>query len=164
MPVWTLPFLDLSKSAVCHMLGALLIKLTGVCGTYPPTELAEAETPGLVWHSAAPFMSKHGERCSVSGGLFVLAPSADEFARAKQHLASMYGTNTKFRYDGSDQEFWRSFYSNPYELPIRFHATNYLKMPTTEWKQVRAVHFISGFKNFDGRLPGFVRNYMKYHK
>eukprot|EP00966_Prymnesium_polylepis_P239160 5531141-Prymnesium_polylepis.1 len=96
-------------------------------------QLAAAETPALVWHSAAPFMLKLGERCSVSGGLFVLRPSRAEYERALAHLKGMYvgerctRKGVCFRYDGSDQEFWRSFYSRPYELPIRFHATNYLK-------------------------------------
>ena len=127
-------------------------------------ELAAAETPALVWHSAAPFMLKLGERCSVSGGLFVLRPSRVEYDRAVAHLRAMYNGGKKFRYDGSDQEFWRSFYRMPYELPIRYHATNYLKMPREEWRSVRAIHFISGFKNFDSRLPTFVRNNMKYQK
>lgn len=126
--------------------------------------LAAAETPALVWHSAAPFMLKLGERCSVSGGLFVLRPSTSEYERALAHLHGMYGGGKHFRYDGSDQEFWRSFYTRPYELPIRFHATNYLKMPREDWRQVHAIHFISGFKNFDTRLPTFVRNNMKYQK
>ncbi|KAL1522083.1 hypothetical protein AB1Y20_021726 [Prymnesium parvum] len=127
-------------------------------------ELAMAETPSLVWHTAAPFMLKLGELCAVTGGLFVLRPSTIEFARAVSHLKSMYDGNRTYRYDGSDQEFWRSFYRNPYELPIRYHATNYLKMPKEEWAKVRAIHFISGFKNVDRRIPAFVRNNMKYQK
>ena len=53
-------------------------------------ELASAPTPGLVWHSACSFQLRLGERCGVTGGLFVLRPSAVEFARARTHLQAMY--------------------------------------------------------------------------
>ena len=120
----------------------------------------------MIFHSAAPYMLERGELCSVSGGIFVLSPSDAEFDRAIRHLHTMNRNGTrKSNYDGGDQEFWRSFYPTPVELPIRFHATSYLKMNRTEWREVRLVHIIAGFKNFDHiRVPTFVRNYMKYYK
>ena len=39
-------------------------------------ELRHAEAPAMVWHPAAKFMLHFGERCAVTGGLFVLRPSA----------------------------------------------------------------------------------------
>ncbi len=121
-------------------------------------ELAiDAEAPGFVWHTAAKFMVKLGERCSVTGGLFVLRPDTREFERAQFHLRRMYNASTAFRYDGSDQEFWRSFYREPFELPVRFHATTIVNLTKTEWREARVLHTVSGFQNFDKRLPRDVR-------
>ena len=72
--------------------------------------------------------------------------------------------SAKFRYDGSDQEFWRSFYRRPYELPPRFHATSWLKMPASEWAHVRVIHAIHGFRPWDRRTPAFVRMHMIHFK
>ena len=59
--------------------------------------------------------------------------------------------------DGSDQEFWRSFYEEPYELPPRYHATSFLNLTRAEWLQVHVLHRISGFARFDKRWPEEVR-------
>jgi len=152
--------------------------------------LAEhAETPGLVWHPAARFMLDLGERCSVTGGLFVLAPSAREYTRARRHLEAMYASSAAsgnaswltwsgrpswghlgkqpFRYDGSDQEFWRSFYAQAevYELPVQFHATTVVSLNESEWRGVRVLHMISGFQALERRfLPPPVRRLMKHLK
>ena len=112
-------------------------------------------------------MMRLGESCAVTGGLFVLRPSASEYARALAHLASMYPAGTtRFRYDGSDQEFWRSFYGGRtvWELPPRFHATTWLKMPPSEWLHVRVLHSIHGFKPWDHRLPKSVREHVRHFK
>lgn len=125
-------------------------------------EIATAETPGLVWHPAAPYMLKTGELCSVTSGLMVLRPSMAEFERATAHLYGMYQDSKRRNYDGGDQEFWRSFYLKPFELPIRFQATNYLKMSLPQWKKIHVMHFIRGFKAYDRRVPSFIRDTMKY--
>lgn len=142
--------------------------------------LGHAEAPGLVWHPACKWMLHCGEFAAVTGGLFVLAPSAAEHARALRHLDGMYArysihpndskawTNdvnaqrpvcsllgrSRYRYDGSDQEFWRSFYafSRPYNLPIEFHATSWVRMPRAEWERVRVLHLISGFRPYDKNI------------
>ena len=64
-------------------------------------------------------------------------------------------------YDGSDQEFWRSFYRPTYELPLRYHAHQNLKMSNAEWRKIRVIHTISGFRRRD-RAPPFVRKAMRY--
>ena len=123
------------------------------------------QTPGVVFHPAAPFMLKLGEQCAVTGGLFVLTPDAAEYARARRHLRGMYAGETKprLRYDGSDQEFWRSFYARPVELPTRFHATQWVKLDRKQWMDVRVLHQISGFKSQDHRLPREIRWQMKHY-
>ena len=64
-------------------------------------------------------------------------------------------------YDGSDQEFWRSFYRPIVELPLRYHAHQNLRMPQAEWRKVRVIHTISGFRTHD-LTPPFVRSAMRY--
>jgi hypothetical protein len=76
-------------------------------------ELAEhAEAPGMVWHTATVLARK--ERSAVTGGMFVLKPDAEEYARALHHLYHELnlrptggrggGVNAGRRcYDGSDQ-------------------------------------------------------------
>jgi hypothetical protein len=132
-------------------------------------ELQYAETPGMVWHTATVLARK--ERCAVTGGLFVLRPNAAAFARAKQHLylelnrrsaGAGKGLNVGRRcYDGSDQEFWRSFYRPITELPLRYHAHQNLRLNYSEWKKVRVIHAISGFRRRD-RTPDFVHKRMRY--
>ena len=60
--------------------------------------------------------------------------------------------------DGSDQEFWRSFYETPYELPPRYHATSILNLSRDEWLQVHVMHRISGFARLDKRWPEEVKS------
>ena len=45
-------------------------------------------------------------------------------------------------YDGSDQEFWRSFYRPLYELPLRYHAHTGLAMNLSDWRRIRLIHNI----------------------
>ena len=100
-------------------------------------DLAEAEAPGMVFHTATVLPKK--ERCAVTGGLFVLEPSATEYSRAIHHLHHELniGSNGGRRcYDGSDQEFWRSYYRPITELPMRYHAHQFLKMNKSEWHKV----------------------------
>ena len=131
-------------------------------------ELADAEAPAMVWHTATVLPNK--ERCAPTGGLFVLKPSATEFAKAMRHLASLnrrQARNGRFPngvrcYDGSDQEFWRSFYRPMYELPLRYHAHNGLVMNKSEWTQIRLIHNIAGFKPYQRRLPVVARQHMRF--
>ena len=135
-------------------------------------ELAAAPTPAVVWHSASvtPKELRSQEDCAVTGGMFVFRPEKAEYDRAIAHLHGMYNgtTSRRFKYDGSDQEFFRSFYAldgrTLFELPIRYHATSYLKMPAAEWRKVAVMHGISGFRNFDGRLPTFIRKRIHHYK
>ena len=131
-------------------------------------DLADAEAPAMVWHTATVLPKK--ERCAPTGGLFVLEPSATEFAKALQHLtvlnrktASAGSFSGGVRcYDGSDQEFWRSFYRPMYELPLRYHAHNGLVMNSSEWNQIRLMHNIAGFKVHQRRLPKSLRKQVRY--
>ena len=129
-------------------------------------ELAASPTPAVVWHSASvtPTNLRDREHCAVTGGMFVFRPERAEYERAIEHLRGMYnGTAARFKYDGSDQEFFRSFYPMFFELPIRYHATSYLKMPAAEWHRVSVVHAISGFRKFDQRFPAFVRKRIRHY-
>ena len=116
-------------------------------------ELAHAETPAMVFHTATVLPRK--ERSAPTGGLFVLRPSQREFDRAIAHLYALNAPTPRDRgraarcYDGSDQEFWRSFYRPLFELPLRFHAHTGLIMNMTEWRKVRLMHNIHGFVRED---------------
>ena len=120
-------------------------------------ELAvHAEAPAMVWHTSTIFASK--EFSAPTGGLFVLEPSAQAFLNATRHLAQMNGRSPRRCYDGSDQEFWRDFYRAPrtplIELPLRYHAHNGLvTLKPAEWRKVKIVHGISGFKYLQDRCP-----------
>lgn len=130
-----------------------------------------ARAPGMVWHTATVLPNK--EHCAVTGGLFVLEPNLAEYRRALHHLYNELNIkrttdragraqNQGVRcYDGSDQEFWRSFYRPTYELPLRYHAHQNLKMSNAEWRKIRVIHTISGFRRRD-RAPPFVRKAMRY--
>lgn len=138
-------------------------------------ELAHAETPAMVFHTATVLPKK--ERSAPTGGLFVLTPSASEYERALAHLYSLNPPTAKnttrrakagssmragpsFRcYDGSDQEFWRSFYRPLYELPLRYHAHTGLVMNISEWRGIKLMHNIQGFRavySRSGCLPACV--------
>jgi len=129
-------------------------------------ELARAETPSMVFHTATVLPRK--ERSAPTGGLFVLSPSASEFARALAHLYALNVPKEKDRgksmrcYDGSDQEFWRSFYRPLYELPLRYHAHTGLAMNLSEWRQIRLIHNIQGFRAIYMRLPYAVRQKVRF--
>jgi hypothetical protein len=114
-------------------------------------------------------------RCAPTGGLFVLAPSAAEFGRALAHLHALNANAPRADaaaggrapppqrcYDGSDQEFWRSFYRPLVELPLRYHAHTGLVMNESEWRKVRLIHNIQGFRAVYRRLPGFVRRSVRF--
>ena len=70
------------------------------------------------------------EDCAVTGGMFVFRPEKAEYDRAIAHLHGMYNgtTSRRFKYDGSDQEFFRSFYARrPHALDCPSGtATSYL--------------------------------------
>ena len=102
------------------------------------------------------------ERCAPTGGLFVLSPSAREFARALAHLYELNRGRSMNCYDGSDQEFWRSFYRPLYELPLRYHAHTGLAMNLSEWRQIRLIHNIQGFRTIYMRLPNVVRQRVRF--
>ena len=136
-------------------------------------ELAWAPTPSMVFHTATVLPRK--ERSAPTGGLFVLRPSRVEFERALAHLYALNPpkdgkgqpcpacAGKAYRcYDGSDQEFWRSFYRPLYELPLRYHAHTGLVMNTSEWRRVRLVHNIAGFRAVYMRLPSFVRQRIRF--
>ena len=129
-------------------------------------ELAvHAEAPAMVWHTSTIFASK--EFSAPTGGLFVLEPSAQAFLNATRHLAQMNGRSPRRCYDGSDQEFWRDFYRAPrtplIELPLRYHAHNGLvTLKPAEWRKVKIVHGISGFKYLQDRVPTFVRSQLRF--
>ena len=144
----------------------------------------------------------------------MLRPDAAEYRRALFHLhhelnvrggaaatakSGAGGLNQGVRcYDGSDQEFWRSFYRPIYELPLRYHAhqasrlpapprcspappsahaplpdpplpqstscsraPQNLKMGAAEWRKVRVIHTISGFRGHN-KAPPFVQASMRY--
>jgi len=121
-------------------------------------DVATAPAPAMVWHTATVLAKK--EHCAVTGGMFALAPSLREYQRALYHLyykVNMQGSlgsqakNKPVRcYDGSDQEFWRSFYRPMYELPLRYHAHNALRMNASEWARIRVLHNIAGSKGLHG--------------
>ena len=86
---------------------------------------------------------------------------------ATRHLAQMNGRSPRRCYDGSDQEFWRDFYRAPrtplIELPLRYHAHNGLvTLKPAEWRKVKIVHGISGFKYLQDRVPTFVRSQLRF--
>ena len=64
-------------------------------------------------------------------------------------------------YDGSDQEFWRSFYRPIYELPLRYHAHTNLRMAKDEWFKIKLIHAISNFEQVD-KTPLALRRRFKY--
>ena len=75
----------------------------------------------------------------------------------------MNGGSYRRCYDGGDQEFWRSFYRPIYELPLRYHAHNGLiSLEPHQWRRIRLVHAISGFKALQNRVPSFVRTELRY--
>ena len=129
-------------------------------------ELAAAETPAMVFHTATVLPRK--ERSAPTGGLFVLRPSRVEFERALVHLHAMnapqdHAQRKAYRcYDGSDQEFWRSFYRPLYELPLRYHAHTGLMMNASEWQGIRLMHNIQGFRAVYMRLPHAVRRHVRF--
>ena len=139
-------------------------------------DLAAAETPAMVFHTATVLPRK--ERCAPTGGLFVLTPSRREYDRALHHLyalnpakdakgralaPALANKGKSYRcYDGSDQEFWRSWYRPLYELPLRYHAHTGLVMNTSEWRQIRLIHNIAGFRMVYMRLPAFVRRKIRF--
>ena len=65
-------------------------------------------------------------------------------------------------YDGGDQEFWRSFYRPLYELPLRYHAHTGLAMNLSEWRRIRLIHNIQGFRPVYMRLPNVVRQRVRF--
>ena len=126
-------------------------------------ELAElAPTPAMVWHTATVLPKK--ERCAVTGGLFVLRPNRTEFERALHHLYHELNAGSKHRcYDGSDQEFWRSFYRPIYELPLRYHAHQNLRMDFDQWQKIRLMHSIAGFSHAgQDKSPLIIRSKMMH--
>lgn len=122
-------------------------------------ELARAPTPAAVWHSAvAKFQFELGEACAVTTGLLGLSPSTSEFDRAMRYLHSQELASSV--YDGGDQSFWRRFYRF-YELPVRYHAHQLLRMPDADWDQIRVIHSISGMRA-QSRVPSRLRPLIKY--
>lgn len=126
-------------------------------------ELHAAESPSMVFHTATVLPKK--ERCAPTGGLFVFEPSASEFARALAHLHALnpWSRGPSQRcYDGSDQEFWRSFYRPLYELPLKYHAHTGLDMNLSAWRRVKLVHNIQGFRHLYHRMPSAVRQRVRF--
>lgn len=130
-------------------------------------ELAVSETPAMVFHTATVLPRK--ERSAPTGGLFVFTPNAAEFQRAMGHLYSLNppskggSKGPSYRcYDGSDQEFWRSFYRPLYELPLRYHAHTGLMMNASEWRGIKLMHNIQGFRAVYHRIPSFVRQRIRF--
>jgi hypothetical protein len=121
-------------------------------------QLAHAQTPSAVWHTAlAKWQWRHNESCAVTTGLLGLTPSRSEYERALNYLGQM---GSKSTYDGGDQEFWRKFYTW-FELPLRYHAHQTLNMPYADWHQMRVLHSISGLREVN-RIPKDMRKYIKY--
>ena len=128
-------------------------------------DLAFAPTPAAVWHTAiANFQRSWSEACAVTTGLLGLQPSAAEFERAVQmlddHPNRTRSATTLASYDGGDQGFWRRFYRF-YELPVRYHAHQQLRMSDSDWDQVRVLHSISGLRD-KSLLPKKLRKHIAY--
>ena len=130
--------------------------------------LAYAQTPSAVWSTAmSPFQWKSNESCAVNSGVLGLSPSMAEFKRAIRHLAKMSRRsgqsgkkNRTTLYDGSDQAFFREFYSW-YELPARYHAHEALTFPPQDWSRIRLLHTISGFRD-RSNVPKDLRKHIRY--
>jgi hypothetical protein len=121
-------------------------------------ELAFAPTPSAVWHTAVgPFQIMAKETCAVTTGLMGLEPSAEEFARA----VSILDHGKLKPYDGGDQQFWRTFYTW-HELPVRYQAHQALRMPVSDWLQVKVLHSISGLRNRN-LMPKVLRPLINYY-
>ena len=86
------------------------------------------------------------EDCAVTGGMFVFRPEKAVRPRDRPPAGCTTARRRRFKYDGSDQEFFRSFYAldgrTLFELPIRYHATSYLKMPAAEWRKVAVMRHL----------------------
>ena len=123
----------------------------------PLDALAAAEPPAAVFHTAVPRL----DRCTVTTGLMVLAPSASEHARALRLLYEGMNYSTELA-DGGDQEFWHSFLPTFNELPIRYHAHVRLALNATEWWDVRMVHAIAQFAGRGWHIPKNITGRLRY--
>ena len=120
-------------------------------------ELAYAETPSAVFHTAIPRL----DRCTITTGLMVLTPDLGQYRRALTHLYETMNYSAS-RADGGDQEFWHSFLPSIYELPIRYHTHVRLSMSTGDWLRVHMVHAISQFAGRGWSIPKNVTRLLKY--
>jgi len=120
-------------------------------------ELAYAETPSAVFHTAIPRL----DRCTVTTGLMVLTPDLGHYRRALTHLYETMNYSAP-RADGGDQEFWHSFLPSMYELPIRYHTHVRLSMSTADWLRVHMVHAISQFAGRGWHIPKNVTRLLRY--
>ena len=170
-PPWTSTFHKLSFSRISALaltqFSKVVVLDNDMTALHNIDELALAETPGMVFHTATVLPRK--ERCAPTGGLFVLTPSLDEYHAALRHLYALNypvkphpGMSGRRCYDGSDQEFWRSFYRPLFELPLRYHAHTGLDMNASEWKQIRLIHNIQGFRSLYHRIPTAVRQEVRF--
>jgi hypothetical protein len=120
-------------------------------------ELAFAETPAAVFHTAIPRL----DRCTVTTGLMVLTPDLGEYRRGLTHMYEVMNYSVS-RADGGDQEFWHSFLPAMYELPIRYHTHVRLAMNASDWLRVHMVHAISQFAGRGWHIPKNVTRLLRY--
>ena len=134
-----------------------------------------SQAPSAVFHSTTVEKGRTvqpgTDLCSVTTGLLVLTPSRSAFEQALHHLKHEMNIGMSYAaYDGSDQEFFRSFYSAKrgtpwYELPLRYQTHQMIKPENaSDWTDMRAIHIISGFRQSHARVPPSIRARMRYFK
>jgi len=80
----------------------------------------------------------------MNSGVMVLQPTRAELGRLHRLLNSTWYAGIGHRTDSSDQSFWRHFFDEVYELPIRYNAMGVSNL--TNWEDVHVFHDVESYR------------------
>ena len=80
----------------------------------------------------------------MNSGVMVLQPTRAELARLHGLLNSTWYAKIGHRTDSSDQSFWRHFFDEVFELPIRYNAMAVSNL--TDWTDVHIFHDVEAYR------------------
>ena len=80
----------------------------------------------------------------MNSGVMVLQPTRAELGRLHRQLNSTWYAGIGHRTDSSDQSFWRHFFDEVHELPIRYNAMGVSNL--TDWEDVHIFHDVESYR------------------